>query len=112
MRRKAAIAKNVPISSSLAHDSHFVASSAVGWYNRRGRRHTTRDHTMSFDDPQTFLGRRELLKAGAAGLLGVGLSAAQPLSAGAGLTVGGELPREPLEIGGQPQFVFDLHTVD
>jgi hypothetical protein len=52
--------------------------------------------------------RREALKAGALALLGAS-SCTRPASADLGV---GKLPQEPLEIGRDPQLLFDLHVVD
>jgi hypothetical protein len=59
-----------------------------------------------------FISRREALKAGVAGACGAAASlAVTPGRAEAGI-VPGSLPHTPLEIGREPQFLFDLHTVD
>lgn len=55
--------------------------------------------------------RRELLKAGAAGLAGWGIASLAATEARAAMPLGA-LVAEPLEIGRQPQFLFDLYVVD
>ena len=53
--------------------------------------------------------RRDLLKSGALGLLSTVLPGMWPGASAADLRAG-ILPAEPLEIGREPQFLFDLHT--
>lgn len=62
-------------------------------------------------DDSDAIRRRKFLKAGTSGLLGLGLAGLNPAAASAAMPLG-ELPAEPLEIGRQPQFVFDLYAVD
>ena len=50
--------------------------------------------------------RRDFLQAGTLGATGLSLSGFAPMARAAGV------PDEPLEIGHEPQFVFDLHVVD
>ncbi len=58
------------------------------------------------------LSRRSALKAGALGLLGLQASGSVASNeAWAGIAADG-LPKVPLKIGREPQFVFDLHVVD
>ncbi len=66
--------------------------------------------TRPGDSPQ--LSRRQLLQAGAISCLGAAtLGGVRPQRARGSITPG-TLPAEPMEIGREPQFVFDLHTVD
>jgi hypothetical protein len=65
-------------------------------------------YQVSADSPT----RRDVLKAGALGLLGLhALNSVERNDARAGISPGG-LPDGPLEISGDPQFLFDLHVVD
>lgn len=58
------------------------------------------------------VGRRDFLSLAALGVCGLGVGGlAAPRQASANIGVG-LLPKEPLEIGNEPQFVFDLHAVD
>src|SRR5688572_1570019 len=67
---------------------------------------------MTFENPRRLLSRRDVVKAGTLGLLGWALPGAMlPRDAAADLKAG-VLPEEPLEIGREPQFLFDLYTVD
>lgn len=66
--------------------------------------------TSPFAGPS--VSRRRLLAAGAGACLGVALLHETPLRQADASITPGTLPAEPLEIGQEPQFVFDLHTVD
>ncbi len=67
---------------------------------------------MLYDPCRRQISRRDVLKAGGLGAFGFSL----PIGASAPTAVAdisvGQLPVEPLEIGRQPQFLFDLHVVD
>jgi hypothetical protein len=68
---------------------------------------------MRSNAPGHPLSRRDLLKAGPAALLGLGLSPSSLAPDAAAVDLGpGVLPQEPLDIGETPQFLFDLYTVD
>lgn len=66
--------------------------------------------TSPFAGPS--VSRRRLLAAGAGACLGVALLHETSLRQADASITPGTLPAEPLEIGQEPQFVFDLHTVD
>lgn len=67
---------------------------------------------MSVKNSCKSVGRRNVLKSAVLGLLGCqAASASLTQVTNAGITPG-VLPTEPLEIGSEPQFLFDLHTVD
>lgn len=66
---------------------------------------------MTRFDNSAAVRRREFLKAGTSGLLGFGLGGLGPVSTGMTMPLGQLVP-EPLEIGHEPQFVFDLYAID
>jgi len=67
---------------------------------------------MTSNGPRHPISRRDVLKAGPAALLGLGLAAGTLARHAAADLRAGLLPQEPLDIGDDPQFLFDLHTVD
>jgi len=67
---------------------------------------------MRFPDLFGRLGRRDLLRSSALGVFGLGLHGGLSGPPAAASLGPGSLPIEPLEIGQEPQFVFDLHAVD
>lgn len=66
---------------------------------------------MLDDFTSRTLCRRDLLKAAALGACAAAAGGGDLPRAAAGLTAG-RLPDEPLDIGHEPQFLFDLHVVD
>ena len=66
---------------------------------------------MNRHDDSDLIGRRAFLEASASSLLGLGLAGLSSTAARATIPLG-TLGDEPLEIGRQPQFVFDLYAVD
>ena len=65
---------------------------------------------MTSNGPRHPISRRDVLKAGPAALLGLGLAAGTLARHAAADLRAGLLPQEPLDIGDDPQFLFDLHT--
>jgi hypothetical protein len=66
---------------------------------------------MTSEDSRHSVTRRDVVKAGTRALLGCALGGLLPRQAAADLTAG-VLPDEPLDIGREPQFLFDLYAVD
>jgi hypothetical protein len=66
---------------------------------------------MEYRAPGADVRRRDFLKAGLLGLCGSRLCGS-PHRVEAAVTPAGALPEEPLAIGREPQFLFDLHVVD
>ncbi len=66
---------------------------------------------MTYHDKSQLIRRRRFLWAGTSSLLGLGLAGLGATAASAAVPLGA-LAAEPLEIGHQPQFLFDLYAVD
>jgi hypothetical protein len=67
---------------------------------------------MSMGNSTHPVSRRAALQAGAFGLLGVAATPSSRIKRAAAGIAADAWPKTPLEIGHDPQFLFDLHVVD